>query len=335
MFDQDLEYWFMRWLVDTDQYSGYGSEYPDTLLQLGRWIDANREHKALEETKGHIADEMLGAISRTGTKKYARTEALVEDINDEIETQADLDALAFAMIAVSQISQALKEVPAEDKQYAKQKTQEYLDKWGRDGLEDVLRYWDEVGKIGSLEKEREIIIERTTRIINEIETNKARRISAFLQEFERRLVRGTRPQRAGRSLEDVTGVILDHFDITHTGVPEVLKSGFEVDNLVPCNNSEYIGISCKRTLRERWKQPSNFDTSTLDEYNVREIWHLVTYQADISSSMVHTMGETWGRLYLRDDSSEYKNLFTDADVPAEFVRPLGMFIDDLEGEMRI
>jgi hypothetical protein len=323
--DDDKEYWFMRWLVATDEYPGYGSDYPDTLLETAEELrNSDTEVGAAMES---FRDETLGALTRTDTKKYRETAEMVDRIEKEVGSDEDIDDLAFAAEAVGRTTKALDSIPSNDRRYAQEKTRELIREDGEDALPDVLKFWDRLGTEGSLVAEREVVRDETDRLL-ETETDAAR-VSAFLQEFERRLG-NKRVGRAGRSLESVTEVILDEFGIENTGAPEVLRSGFEVDNLVPCADGGRIGISCKRTLRERWKQSSGFDMSTLDEHSVREVWHVVTYESDISENKARAMGEARGRIYLRDGSPTYESL-SRSDV-SDFVYPLSDFVSDLRGE---
>ena len=55
-------------------------------------------------------------------------------------------------------------------------------------------------------------------------------------------------------------VILKHFQYCRlTDKPEHFQADIEVDKWVRAFNGWLIGISCKRTLRERWKQVSSAD----------------------------------------------------------------------------
>ena len=47
-----------------------------------------------------------------------------------------------------------------------------------------------------------------------------------------------------------------------------------------------IGISCKRTLRERWKQLSQADRGTLSRFKINELWHLITYDKDLTDDKI-------------------------------------------------
>lgn len=324
--DGDKEYWFMRWLVATDEYPGYGSDHPEVLIETAEVL---RETAPCDELIRSFRDRILGALSRTDTKKYSQTVEMTDRILAEVESVSDIDDLAFAAEAVGRTTKALDRIPSDDRKYAQTKTREMIQRDGEDALPTVLRFWDRLGTEGSLVAEREIVREETRRLLDK--ETEPERVSAFLQEFERRLG-NKRVGRAGRSLESVTEVILDEFGIKNTGAPEVLRTGFEVDNLVPCEDGTRIGISCKRTLRERWKQSSGFDLSTLDEHSVREIWHIVTYESDISENKARAMGEARGRIYLRDGSPTYDSL-QQTDV-ADFVHPLSNFVSDLRDETR-
>lgn len=323
MGDPDLTYQFMRWLNDTDQYGSYGSSNADDLQEIATWIE-NENYSTVEEVKQYLQKNIPEPI-REGTKRRTRVEALADQLCENINSQKDVEELAFAATAVVRVSKRMPDVPSSDAKFAEKRSTQYLETRGEEALGDIIQKWDEWGKNGSLAAEREVIIEETEKLLGEIENEHAKKISAFVQEFERR-VGNKRPSRAGDSLETVMSTILNHFDIDHEEVPQELETGFELDKMIHCNNGKYIGISCKRTLRERWKQSSNLDTTKLDTHAVDEIWHVSTLAKDLSIAKSEMLGEGRERIYVSDaasDTAEFNH------QNGDHVRPMSNFITDL------
>jgi len=57
--------------------------------------------------------------------------------------------------------------------------------------------------------------------------------------------------------------------IPNDGAPSHFQADLEVDNWVKTKDGWLIGISCKRTIRERWKNVSN----SIEVYNSRRLKH--------------------------------------------------------------
>jgi hypothetical protein len=220
----------------------------------------------------------------------------------------------------------------------------YLEEEGERGLRDVILMWDRVGQRWCMEAERVLIVAgfrllRQTlddllqgKHISRIDADQT--LTAFVQEFERRLVRGVRPGRAGRSLEDVTGVILDHFGIEcFLDAPDRIKTVFEVDKMIPLPDDWRIGVSCKRTLRERWKQAASLDLETMDNERLKSTWHVITLTSDLTIPKIQAIGESRGIVYIPDDDHFLQNHAADPRISA-FIRPMTSFISDLKKEIR-
>jgi len=57
------------------------------------------------------------------------------------------------------------------------------------------------------------------------------------------------------------------------------NAGIEVDNWIKDKRGWYIGISLKRTLRERWKQTQTTE-SVLTSFKIKNIIHLINNDQD-------------------------------------------------------
>lgn len=153
-----------------------------------------------------------------------------------------------------------------------------------------------------------------------------------MQEIERRIGQ-KRKQRAGGSLEDVTSVLLKHFSIPTTHKPAHFQADVEVDKWVKTADGWLIGISCKRTLRERWKQVSSADYSVLSRYKIKEIWHVITYSSDLSEDKLVTLGAGRQVFYLPDESPAYLQFSTHLGME-KYVRPMSQFVSDLRAQIK-
>jgi hypothetical protein len=336
-------YWFARALVGSE----YGSEGSDTtkMLNLSQRIDtlfAVTEPKL--ETSKQIIWSFLRKLHRSGTQAASKVEKLIDRLDQLIASPEDLAVLKFTIDhIIIPTNELLRRVPSSDKEAAEELIRAYLAEEGEAGLRDVILMWDRVGQHWCMETERVVIVAgfrllRETlddllqgKQITRIDADQT--LTAFVQEFERRLVRGVRPGRAGRSLEDVTGVILDHFGIkNYVDAPDHIKTVFEVDKVIPLPDGWRIGVSCKRTLRERWKQSASLDLQTMDDEKLRSTLHVITYTSDLTVPKVQAIGESRGIVYIPDDDHFFQNHSADPTVSA-FIRPMTSFISDLKKEI--
>jgi hypothetical protein len=157
-------------------------------------------------------------------------------------------------------------------------------------------------------------------------------LSGFVQEFERRLGQ-KRKSRAGGSLEDVTAFILSYFGIKSAPGPEHFQADIEVDNWIKTHDGWLIGISCKRTLRERWKQVSSAEKETLNKFKIKNIFHVITYDEDLSDDKLTLLGGLRQIFYLPDNSRKLKYAKDHIGLH-EYVRPMSDFIKDLKEEIK-
>jgi hypothetical protein len=155
-------------------------------------------------------------------------------------------------------------------------------------------------------------------------------LTAYVQEFERRLGQ-KRKGRAGGSLEDVTSFLLDHFGIKAENKPDHFQADIEVDKWVKCKDQWLIGISCKRTLRERWKQVSSASPEVLGKFKIKQLWHVLTYDEDLSDDKLTLLGGQRHIFYLRDESRRLANAKKHIGMK-DYVRPMSSFIKDLRRE---
>ena len=153
-------------------------------------------------------------------------------------------------------------------------------------------------------------------------------LTAFVQEFERRLGQ-KRKARGGTSLETVTDFIFDYYGFKSTSKPSHFDQDIEVDKWFKCKDGWIVGISCKRTLRERWKQLSKADRGTLSHFKIRELWHLITFDKDLSDDKIVRLGEQGQIFYLPESSETFKKCSEHPGMK-NYVRPLNNFVSDIK-----
>ena len=189
-------------------------------------------------------------------------------------------------------------------------------KWG---LASLFRDWDSFTEAISLNKERDLIVSLVRQIRENINSELSKYdenlkqvdldivISAICQEYERRTGQ-KRKQRAGNDLESATEFVFNYFDIKTAGKPEHFTSGLEVDNWIKDKNGWYIGVSLKRTLRERWKQTYTTEIGLLDRYKIKYTIHIINNDFDLSDSKITELGAYRHLFFLADDSNVLKKL---------------------------
>lgn len=235
------------------------------------------------------------------------------------------------------INQALENIPADDAVFAESMARALLDTKGETGLGTVINLWDEVGESGSMAAERIKIVNRFGNLRNQLgNLNMDLReqdlvLTAFCQEFERRVGQKRKP-RSGGSIETVTSFILDYYDIRASTQPEHFTTGLEIDRWIRDSDGWYIGISCKRTLRERWKQAYTTDLDLLNRHKIKALWHVVALDHDLSDEKLTEMGSYRAVIYLRDDSPRLSSAKEHTGMK-DYVRPMSKFIHDLKHEL--
>lgn len=268
------------------------------------------------------------------TRKQDAVEALCEDLSRHLLSLVLAFTCEHILIPTSD---ALRDIPDNDRKFAESIVQALLKTKGEAALPTVINLWDDLGSYGCMTAERTEIVRIFGLLrnhvramnLNELEENLI--LTAFCQEFERR-VGQKRKGRAGRGVESVTSLILEHFEFSRTSEgPEHFTTGLEVDRWVKCKDGWYIGISCKRTLRERWKQAYTTDIDLLNRHKIKALWHVVTFDRDLSDDKLTEMGSHRARLYLADDSPRYLSASRHPGMSV-YVRPISRFVSDLREE---
>lgn len=146
-------------------------------------------------------------------------------------------------------------------------------------------------------------------------------VSGIAQEYERR-VSQSRSSTAGSVLETALQQIFDIFDIPATGAPTHFDD-LELDNIAEGPEGK-IGFSCKRSLRERFRQ----SLSRQAEIGVDEVWFVSLMMADISREKIVDMHNDGNRIYVPRDSFVWERYGDDEEL-SYTLRPADRFIDDV------
>ncbi len=335
----DNVYWFARMLIAADKYGGVGTD-TTTLSQLTSSVRTVLTSVATRDdaTSAQVAMETIRQvlIRRWGsTKKAGPVAQLCDDLAEKLLSLIDVRVfLLTCEQVVIPISHALSEIPSDDSVFAQSIVGALLTTEQEAGLPTVINLWDDLGSHGCMSAERVQIVQAFGMLRQHLaslrltDTDENLILTAFCQEFERR-VGQQRKGRAGRSVESVTTLILDHFRLGPTSnAPEHFTTGLEIDRWVRGRDGWYIGISCKRTLRERWKQAYTTDINLLNRHQIRALWHVLTFDTDLSDEKLTEMGSYHAVFYLPDDSPRYLSA---ANHPGmrDYVRPMSRFVADL------
>lgn len=339
----DNVYWFARMLINSDKYGSIGSD-SSLMRDISRTVQtiltAREFENEEEDFKINLLTRSIENILLKGrsakTAKYNAIKLLYNDILKELETINDFEVLALTCEKIMiPINRLLKEIPSNDSIFVESIAKALLDEKGVQGLSNIINILDELGSKGCISKERELIVNAFGLLKEEIKNLSEKEmdivLTAFCQEFERR-VGQKRKGRAGRGVEGTTSLILNYFGIKATHAPEHFTSGLEVDKWIRTKDGWILGISCKRTLRERWKQAYTTDIDLLNRHKILELWHVITFDKDLSDDKITEIGSHRAILYLPDESPRLKYSLSHPGMK-DYVRPLSKFIPDLRSRI--
>jgi hypothetical protein len=333
-------YWFARMLIANDQYGAVGKN-TKLLNELTISLKAILEDPSTENTAKLILSKnvlrvlVIKSFSKAKSK-LPRVERFVVDVSEKFQTTDDISVFLLTMEnIIVPINRAMLGIPSDDKEFTVTLANEYLNELGEGALATVVRLWDDAGVEGCLNAERAAVVREFSHLRNDISHLPTHLsdivLTAFVQEFERRLGQ-KRKSRAGGSLEDVATFLFNYYSIKADNAPEHFQADIEVDKWVKCKDRWLIAISCKRTLRERWKQVSSASSGVMSKFKIRQIWHLVTYDEDLSDDKLAALGEQRHVFYLRDDSRKLVEYSSKIGLK-DYVRPMSNFIKDLKSEV--
>ena len=328
-------------LINNDKYIAVGKE-PKLLSTL-----ASSLRLVAKESKGkdtlNLQKQTLRNIIEERYKKTAsrdnRVQRMLSELDEEINTLDDMEVFILTCENIMlPLQQAISNIPSDDKEFTLNIAKSYLDIQGEEGLATVITLWDDLGVKGCLTAERTEIVRAftTLRVLltkdkSITEEDRDIVLTAFTQEFERRAAQ-KRKKRAGGSLEDVTDFILGYYKIKRAEAPSHFQADLEVDNWVKAKDGWLIGISCKRTIRERWKNVSS-STEVYNRFKVKYIFHVVTFDEDLSDDKLTLLGEQRQIFYLPDNSRRLKYASEHVGLK-NYVRPISQLINDLRKELK-
>lgn len=338
-------YWFARMMLNTDQYGAIGKK-DELMTVLANELEAIIEQSALsDEEKLKICIGIIHSKVNGAAKIRSKTSGLYRDFASALEEELKslTDVVVFIVTIryiVKPANAALNNIPNDDVEFCHATAKNILDHLGRENVGKVIAVWDTLGVRGCLDVERREVVREFTKLRanlnalscprSEIEDNAI--LTGFVQEFERRAAQ-KRKSRAGSSLEDISTFLFDYYQFKSHEKPDHFQTDIEVDKWFRCKDGWSIGISCKRTLRERWKQVSSADGNALSRYKIKEIWHLITYDRDLSDDKLTMLGQQRQVFYLADDSERYLTAKNHIGM-RDYVRPLSQLIDDIEREQK-
>lgn len=339
-------YWFARYLLNTDEYGAIGKSKEKQLLKIVVMLENMLIQNGLTDVeKLHLLKATLAAelmsIPKQTSKLYQQADSLVNILVESIKTIADVAVFCITVrYVVCPINHAIDAVPSDDARFCRDTAAHILDKLGDQKAGAVIATWDRLGTSGCLDAERAIVVAEFSKMLDNLsrldiqhtELDDNIMMTAFVQEFERRLGQ-KRKARGGNSLESVASFLFEYYKFKSSPAPSHFDQDLEVDKWFQCKDGWCIGISCKRTLRERWKQLSQADRGTLSHFKIKEIWHLITYDRDLSDDKIVRLGEQGQVFYLLDDSPQY---ISRKDHPGMkgYVRPLSKLIEDIRNNIK-
>ena len=335
-------YWFARILINGDKYGAIGKDNKLLFELSHRLKNIINDKNQSDDTKVSLSKSLLKSLleqrfSKT-TGRSDRVKVFFEDVTNKFLSVEDVAVFILTAESIMiPINIALGSIPNNDLEFTEATAKAYLDELGDDALATVIGMWDDAGVEGCLNAERVSVVREFSHLrrdislmpISELENDMV--LTAFIQEFERRLGQ-KRKGRAGGSLEDVTSFLFKYYKIKAENAPDHFQADIEVDKWVRCKDKWLIGISCKRTLRERWKQVSSATGEILSKYKIKQLWHVVTYDEDLSDDKLALLGGIRHVFYLRDDSRRLASFKQNIGLK-DYVRPMSQFIDDLKNEI--
>ncbi len=321
-------YWYLRYFVDTNRYGALAKDKKkldklyNNLLSTYKLIynDDNSNVERREILNNLFRETLLDGVKEKSKKEVSYL-SLFYQMQNLLGEPKDFFILAITIKELLlPTNYAIDLVPTvEGTEFARKYGKAVLDAKKEAGLATIIRDWDNFTEALSLNKERDLIVD----LFSEVRINLKRKLSkysekitpldmdiilsAMCQEYERR-VGQKRKQRAGNDLESVTEFIFKYFNIKTSGAPEHFTAGLEVDNWIKDKNGWYIGISLKRTLRERWKQTYTTEIGLLDRFKIKYIIHILNNDLDLSDSKITELGSYRHLFFMADNSNVLKKL---------------------------
>lgn len=71
----------------------------------------------------------------------------------------------------------------------------------------------------------------------------------------------------------------------------------------------------------------------MSRYKIKEIWHVITYDKDLSDDKITMLGQQRQIFYLDDNSERYQSASSHIGMK-DYVRPLSQLISDIRKEQK-
>ncbi len=326
-------YWFLRYLIKAD-YGGIATNNPGTVKELRRKLNHLLDNDAeLEELHSAIKNTLLGATTK-GTDKYKEVNQLVAKINGRVDSRESAWELKRSCQPILKSTQALDRAPEIDDDTIKLYVDNAIeDSDGslspRNGF-DAFTTIDEEGTIvqaGGQNKQLILLVEELLENDCHPDSDLSRREQAILlasvcQEFERRAGQ-SRSSNAGGVLETGVEYLLDRFGLPVTGEPSHVDT-VEIDVFVE-TEATTLGLSCKRSQRERFRQSLRRDSDT----DLDAVWFVTLETGDISEEKLNHIAEDNARAYVPEETPAWKEYKAhEAMYPgSDFVEDIAEFLD--------
>lgn len=343
----EKSYIFLRMLVNKDRFGGLSDNPKKAEMLVEAIYDTYNLQRDAEKPEAisiifRVMNEILQENKGRKSKKIVQFEHLIETLKGIIQTPEDF--LIFA-ITIQELliptNNAVSKVPSADEivRFARIYGKALLDEKKETGLSTIIRDWDVFTEALALNKERDIIVDLISSVRESI-VKKAKKnnvevsekdldiiLTGLCQEFERRTGQ-KRKQRAGDDLESVIQFIFNHYNLKAASKPEHFLTGLEVDTWLKDSRGFFIGVSLKRTLRERWKQ-TFVSVDDMNRLKIKNIVHVINNDFDLSDSKLSEMAGHRHLFFLPDNSKILTEL-RNHEVLGNHLFPMSEFISEIK-----
>jgi len=336
-------YWYLRYLISSEA-KGLAKD-TKKIESLYDNLTATYQLTSLRGDSEKIQIEMLQSIfeqtlfTQANVDKYER---LLENLEKLLVVPKDY--LIFA-VAIKELliptNEVVKKVPLDEpKEFVIKYAKATLDTKKEQGLISLIRDWGDFTGMIAINKERDLIVD----LYRSVKDNFGARLKLFeqsvaeadldvvltalCQEYERR-VGQKRKTRAGRDLESSIEFIFNYFNIETGGAPMHFTTGLEIDNWVTTSKGAYIGITLKRTLRERWKQAYTTDKEFFQHHNICKILWVISEDSDLSEKKITELASYNNIFFIPDNSQILKKLSNHPNL-SQYLFPMTRLIEEVK-----
>lgn len=314
-------FWFVRDLTK-GAYAGFGKRQKKC-LDIHEELESQFHNSDTEELLNIFEDRVLSHYSE-GNKNYDQIMKLINATRYRVNNKEDIKDLSLALYCSAKMSEHINKTEYFTKDDIEKIVKSVIWEDGKIVPENAfgaLLNVDARGEHLNLASQREHAVKLLDEVEGEFDDeNRHKYESALIQWYEMRCS-NSRVSNAGSVLEKALDRIFEEAGIPSEGSPEHYGD-LEIDNKVSGENT--VGISCKRTQRERLKQ--SYPRQELDDLD--EIWFVTLQLGDVSESKLREMSTFPIRMYVPRDSSVWKNHKDNGKVQ-EVLFPAEEFLEDI------